>query len=137
MEQTDSLQEDEADPEALFNQLETEEGTRRFYTGVVRKATEAVRPNSLRRLLAINQLAAYECDEYRGPAFERFLDQRESQVDSKGVTAFVRGMDTPMYYLLREPAEELLTDDEVSFLFDISERTARDYVTSLRSFYTW
>jgi hypothetical protein len=108
-----------------------------FYTRVVRQSVESVRPNSLRRLLAVNHLIEWECAEYHGPAFERFLDQREPQIEDSGVRAFVLAMDSPTYYLLEEGAAELLSDDEVSFLFDISERTARDYVAALRNFYLW
>lgn len=108
-----------------------------FYKRVVRQAVEGIRPNSLRRFAAVNAVIAYECEKRHGAAFERFLDQRPPQVDRNGVRAFVMSMDAPTYFLLRESAEELLNDAEVEFLFDISERTARDYVTTLKSFYLW
>ena len=111
--------------------VDSEEGRHHFYVNLVSQAITGVRPNSLRRLLAVERIIAYETEEAHGPAYQRW------QESSSPNERFVDSLDTEGFYLLRESATDLVSEDDAEFLFGISKRTAQDYVKSLRMLYLW
>lgn len=115
--------------------LDSEEGRRQFYENIVRGSYEGIRPKSLRRLVILHELVAYEIEEFQGPAYSRF---REVDTVSRTSRAnFIAHMDVEMFYTLREAASQLLEEHELDYVFDVSGRTAQDYVKSLQMLYLW
>ena len=112
--------------------LESEEGTIQFYKNYVQQAIRGVRPNSLRRLLVLDRLLDYEYFEAQGSVYERWVNTDPPAMTK---TKFIHALNVEGFYLLEDSASALLGESDLEFIFGISERTAQDYVKTIRMFY--
>lgn len=105
----------------------------RYHHNAIAQDLEAVRPKSLKRIIAFDQLVAYETDR-AGPVFEAWVEQRPDGVDPS-LGNFVQALEPQDYRdLVEESARDILSEDEAEHLFDVSDRTIRDTIRTVQHF---
>ena len=107
--------------------------TIQYHRNTLRQDLEAVRPKNLKRVIALDQLVAYEVERH-GPVYREWLSQRQEDVDPS-LENFVQDLKPADYRALVESgAPDILHRDDVEFLFDVSNRAVRDTIRTVQHF---
>lgn len=111
--------------------LDTEEGRRQYRENMVRQAVHGIRPKALTRLLVLDQVVSYEAGMRQGDVWQEWLDSKRESVNANEYN-FIQDLDVDRFHELKDAASDLLSEEEAELLFEVSDRTAQDYVKALR-----
>ncbi len=115
--------------------LETEEGRLTFYQNTLYQAIHGIRQKTLRRLLCMERLLVYELEENRGALYAAYMEDDTYRPSISNVLAW---LNPDRLNLLRRSGQDLgLSDHELDYLFNISKRTAQDYLKALYMLHLW
>lgn len=120
-------------PTARQPERDVEEDTRRYSHNNASQSVAGVRQGSLRRVIVLDVVVGYD---YRtnGAAHQRWIDRKKENIHDS-LMNFVSGLRPGDFDALAESAAELFDAHSVEFLTDVSERTAWDYLKTLRHFH--
>lgn len=110
--------------------LETSEEM--IYGNIARRDVQGIRSQSLRRLIVLDAVVRYEYQVYHGPAYQWWGDQDGPY---RSMLNFVMALTATQYQRLEPAAREIFGEQDADWFLDVSERTARDYITALKHFY--
>jgi len=123
----------ETPPTAREPDREVDSQTRRGIHNMTLSSVKGVRQKSLRRVIVLEAVARYD---YRseGPVYRRWIEQKEENV-SDSLMSLPDSTDPSDFDNLATSAGELFRESDVEFLTGISDRTAWDYLKTIRHFY--
>lgn len=108
------------------------EDTRQYYINTVMSAVESIRRKSFRRLILLKFIIEYEAHERQGEAWDAWLDQKEDYVDATP-TNFLYALDVSLVRKMEGSATEFCAEDDVDFLYDVSDETLREYIRTIQA----
>lgn len=108
------------------------EETQQYYINAVMSAVEKIRRKSFRRLILLKFIIEYEAHERQGAAWEAWLEQKEDHVNATP-TNFLYALDVSLVRKMESSATEFCAKDDVSFLYDVSDETLREYVRTIQA----
>jgi len=106
----------------------------KYHHNTIAQDLEAVRPKSLKRIIAFDQVIAYEVDR-SGPVFEEWVTNERADGIDPSLANFVQALE-PRHYreLVEGSAIDILPEDDAQHLFDVSDRTVRDTIRTVQHF---
>jgi hypothetical protein len=91
---------------------------------------DGIRQNTFRRLITMYNLMKAEYEE-RGPVYNDWLNQKDEKIDTT-FSNFVHGLTVDDYQTIAELGDEYFKIQ--SDWLEVSDRTAEDYLKTLRAF---
>lgn len=106
------------------------EFTRQFYVNSLMDSVDKIRRKSFRRLILLSHVMEYEAYEYHGEAWDAWVDQKDEHV-SPTPSNFYTALDVRLVRKMRPSAEDFCSEDDVEFLYDVSNETLREYIRTV------
>lgn len=108
------------------------EETQQYYINAVMSSVENIRRKSFRRLILLKFIIEYEAHERHGNSWGTWVESKEETVTANP-TNFLYALDVSLVRKMKPSAEEFCAQDDVEFLYDVSDETLREYIRTIQA----
>lgn len=115
---------------AVDEQQSDDEFTRQFYVNSLMDSVDKIRRKSFRRLILLAHVIEYEAYEYHGEAWDAWVAQKDEHV-SPTPSNFYAALDVQLVRKMRPSAADFCSEDDVEFLYGVSNETLREYIRTV------
>lgn len=116
--------------DAETDEQNDEEYARQYYINSLMDSVDKIRRKSFRRLILLAHVIEYEAFEYNGEAWQSWVDNKDESV-TLSASNFYRALDVRLIRKMRPAAEDFCSEEDVAFLYDVSDETLREYIRTV------